>query len=90
MVLKLMIIEMIYNCVLWINDFPPKGGVSSAISPHTLLTGVKFDYNCHCKLPFGAYAQVHEETFQQIASNLEHWEPFALAHQAICKEAMNS
>ena len=27
MILKIMIIEMIYNCVLWINAFPPKGGV---------------------------------------------------------------
>ena len=52
---------MIYNCVLWINAFPPKGGVSASISPHTLLTGVKFDYNCHCKLEFGAYTQVNEE-----------------------------
>ena len=39
---------------------PPKGGVST-ISPRTLITGVKFDYTKHCKLPFGAYAQVHEE-----------------------------
>ena len=52
---------MIYNCVLWINAFPPKGCVSASIRPRTLLTGVNFDYNCHCKLAFGAYAQVHEE-----------------------------
>ena len=58
-----MIIEMIYNCVLWINAFPPKDGVSVSISPCTLLIGVNFDYNCHCKLAFGAYAQVHEENF---------------------------
>ena len=58
-----MIIEMIYNCVLWINAFPPKYGVSASLSPRTLLTGVEFGYNCRCKLAFGAYAQVHEETF---------------------------
>ena len=56
-----MIKKMIYNCVLWINAFPPKGGVSASISPRTFITGVKLDYNCHCKLAFGAYAQVHEE-----------------------------
>ena len=56
-----MIIEIIYNCVLCINAFTPKGGVSESISPRTLLTGLKFDYNCHCKLTFGAYAQVYEE-----------------------------
>ena len=47
---RIMIKEMIYNCVLWINAFPPKVGVSASISPCTLLTGVKFNYNCHCKL----------------------------------------
>ena len=52
---------MIYNCVLWLNAFPPKSGVSESLIPHTLLTGVKFDYKCHCKLSFGAYAQVHED-----------------------------
>ena len=54
---------MIYNCVLWINAFPPKGGVSDSIRPRTLLTGVKFDYNCHCKLAFGAYTQFRKEIF---------------------------
>ena len=43
MVPKIMIIEMIYNCVLWINVFPPKGGVSASIIPSTLLTGVNFN-----------------------------------------------
>ena len=57
---EIMIIEMIYNYVLWINAFPPKGGVSVSISPCTLLTGVKLDYKCHCKIVFGAYTQVHE------------------------------
>ena len=56
MIPKIMITEMIYNCVLWINSFSPKGGVSASISPRSLLTGVRFDYNCHCKLAFGAYA----------------------------------
>ena len=58
-----MITEMIYNCVLWINAFPPKGAVSASISPCTLLIGVKFDYNFHCKIAFGAYAQVYKEKF---------------------------
>ena len=61
MIPKIMITEMIYNCVLWINAFPPKGGVSDYIIPHTFLTRVKFDYNYHCKIAFAAYAQVHKE-----------------------------
>ena len=58
--LRLIVIEMMNNCALWLNVFPPKGGIST-ISPRTLITGVKFDYTKHCKLPFGAYAQVNEE-----------------------------
>ena len=61
MIPKIMITEMIYNCVLWINAFLPKCGVSASIIPCTLLIRVKFDYNCHCKLAFGAYAQFHKE-----------------------------
>ena len=56
---RLIVIEMMNNCALWQNVFPPKGGVST-ISPRILITGVKFDYTKHCKLPFGAYAQVQE------------------------------
>ena len=57
---RLIVIEMTNNCALWLNVSPPKGGVST-ISPRTLITGVKFDYTKNCKLPFGSYAQVHEE-----------------------------
>ena len=47
--------------VTWVNSFPPKGGISSTISPRTLITGLKTDYNKMCKLEFGSYAQVHDE-----------------------------
>jgi hypothetical protein len=41
--------------------FPPTDGISTTISPHMLVGGHKFDYNKHCCLEFGAYAQVHEQ-----------------------------
>ena len=71
MIPKIMITEMIYNCVLWINTFPPKGGVSASIRPPTLLTGVKFDYNCHCKLAFGGLCPGPQRKFagKQSASS---------------------
>ena len=47
-----MLIGMIYTSVLWINAFPPKGGVSPNLSPRNITTGVQFDYNLHCKLHF--------------------------------------
>ena len=40
--------------------FPAKGGVTN-VSPRTLMTGVKLDYNRHCRLPFRSYVQVHKE-----------------------------
>ena len=57
----IMLIEMVYFCVLWLNAFPAKRGVSDAISPQEIMSGHKLDYNKHCKLPFGAYMQAHEE-----------------------------
>ena len=49
---RLIVIEMMNNCALWLNVSPPKSGIST-ISPRTLITGVRFDYTKHCKLPFG-------------------------------------
>ena len=37
------------------------GGVSDNISPRDIMTGIQFDYNKHCQLPFGSYVHVHEE-----------------------------
>ena len=90
MVPELMITEMIYNCVLWINNSPPKGGVSASTSPRTLITGAKFDYNWHCKLAFGDYAQVNEENLPKNNQQVRTLGAIASAHQEICKEAINS
>ena len=57
----MLIIELIYSSILWINAFPPKCGLSSTLSPRNILTGIQFDYNKHCKLQFGSYAQAHHE-----------------------------
>jgi hypothetical protein len=56
-----MLIEMLANVVLWINAFPPSSGVSTAYSPRTIMTGTALDFNKHCQIPFGAYAEVHED-----------------------------
>ena len=41
---------LVNNAVMWLNTFPPKGGISDSISPRTILTGVKFDFNIHHKI----------------------------------------
>jgi hypothetical protein len=56
-----MIIEMLVNVVLWINAFPPSSGVSKTFSPRTIMTGTVLDFNKHCQIPFGAYAELHED-----------------------------
>jgi hypothetical protein len=56
-----MIIEMLANVVLWINAFPPTSGVSKTFSPRTIMTGTTLNFNKHCKIHCGAYAEVHED-----------------------------
>ncbi len=46
---------------MWLNAFPPKGGVSPTISPRSLISGVPLDFKKHCQLAFGSYAQTHHE-----------------------------
>ena len=41
--------------------FPAKGGVSSYLSPHVIMTGTHLDYDKHCKIQFGAYVQANQE-----------------------------
>jgi hypothetical protein len=56
-----MIIELVHFSTLWLNAFPPSSGVSDTYSPHTIMTGTSLDYSKHCKVPFGAYVETHEE-----------------------------
>jgi len=48
-------IQLVHHAIMWLNAFPPKGGVSPTISPRSLMTGVPLDYKKHCQLPFGSY-----------------------------------
>ena len=55
----LMLVELVYHSVMWLNAFPPKGGVSEILSPRTIITGMTLDAKKHCQLPFGTYVQAH-------------------------------
>ena len=57
----LMIRELINFTVMWLNAFPPKEGISKTLSPRILVAGTKLSAKEHCRIEFGAYAQVHEE-----------------------------
>ena len=57
----LMLIELIYHVVLWLNAFLEKSGVSDTLSPCEIVYRHKLDCAKHYKLPFGRYCEVHEE-----------------------------
>jgi hypothetical protein len=57
----LMIIHVAVFSVMWLNCFPPQGGISPTLSPQAILVGIRVDHDKHCRIPFGGYAQVHTE-----------------------------
>ena len=56
---KLMIIELMHFCVIRMNSFPVKSGISEKWSPREIVSRHRLDTNLHCKVPFGAYCEVH-------------------------------
>ena len=65
---NVMIAYMVYSAIFWINTVPPADGISTSVSPRTIVSGLTIDYNIHCKIDFGAYAQVHEEHDNSMAT----------------------
>jgi hypothetical protein len=57
---RLILIELIYHVVLWLNAFPAKSGVSETLSPRSIVYRHK-DFAKHCKSPFGTYCEVHDD-----------------------------
>jgi hypothetical protein len=58
---QVMIAELVSYCNFWMNAFPKPDGISTTISPRTIITGRHVDYQKHCKIEFGEYVQTHEE-----------------------------
>jgi hypothetical protein len=59
---RLVLIELIYHVVLWLNAFPAKSGVSETLSPCKIVYRHKLDFAKHCRLPFGTYYEVYDES----------------------------
>jgi hypothetical protein len=49
----IMLIELVYHVVLWLNALLAKSGVSETLSPCKSIYRHKLDFAKHCKLPFG-------------------------------------
>ncbi len=56
---KIMVIELMHFCVMWMNSFPAKSEVSEKWSPRDLISRHKLEAKLHCKAPFGSYCEVH-------------------------------
>ena len=50
---RVIVREVLINAVMMLNSFPPKSAINTRLSPRTIISGVKLDYNKHCKMPFG-------------------------------------
>ena len=60
-----MISSMIEYKLFWLNALPVNISMSCTISTRTLMIGTTIDFNKHCEIKFGAYAEEHEKTFPQ-------------------------
>ena len=59
---RVMCVNLVLFCILMLNMFPPIGGASTSFAPQTIMKGTALDAKVHCRVPFGAYAQVHTHT----------------------------
>jgi hypothetical protein len=57
---QIMVAHMVYFSVFWLNSFSRKDGISSHVSPRTIITGLTINFLVHCQLEFGSYVQTHE------------------------------
>eukprot|EP00957_Ditylum_brightwellii_P207659 15353949-Ditylum_brightwellii.AAC.1 len=53
--LLIMLEELVNFCVMWLNAFPPKEGVSNTFCPRTIMAGKVLNTEKHCRIPFGTY-----------------------------------
>ncbi len=58
---QVILIELIYHVVLWLNAFPSKSGISETLSPREIVLRHKLDFKLHCRAPFGSYCEAHDE-----------------------------
>jgi hypothetical protein len=56
-----MLIELINFVVFWLNALPSESGISDEYSPRELILHRRIDYNKHCRLPFWAYVEAHDD-----------------------------
>jgi hypothetical protein len=58
---QIMLVELIYHVVLWLNAFQTKSGVSETLSLREIVMRHKLDFAKHCRALFGSYCETHEK-----------------------------
>ena len=66
----IIVVHLVLFTILWLNFFPPVGGVSRTLSPEAIVKGRSMDSRRHCRAPFGGYAQVHAVNPQHVNNAL--------------------
>ena len=56
-----LLIHLLHHVVMWLNNFPVAGGVSDRFSPREIILRHRLDAKHHCRAPFGAYCETHED-----------------------------
>ena len=51
--------ELVSSCVLWLNLYPRKSGVSDTMIHRNIITGLMIGYNKNYKLLFGEYVKTN-------------------------------
>ena len=67
----IMTVDLAKDVVSWLNSFPSKSALMPNVGVRSLITGVQFDYNLHCRVEFGQYCQVHEDKDRKNRVDLE-------------------
>ena len=57
---RLMLIELVYQMVMWLNAFPVKSGIIGFLL-RELVLWQKLDFKKHCRVQFGTYIKAHDE-----------------------------
>ncbi len=58
---QIMLAELIYHVVLWLNAFQTKSGVLETLSPREIVMRHKLDFAKHCRALFGSYCKTHDK-----------------------------
>jgi hypothetical protein len=62
-----LVVELAKREVFWLNSFALGDGISTTLSPRTIVTGQTISFDRHCEFDFGEYVQTHEQHDNSMA-----------------------